>query len=946
MSSLPTGAVTFLLTDIEGSGTLWARHPTAMRGALARHDEILSQGVTDHGGVVIKHRGEGDSFFAVFSRPSDGVVAACRTQIALAREAWAVPEPILVRMALHTGEAELRGGDYFGTAINRCARLRALASGAQILLSSITAELVADHLPEPVGLLDLGEHRLRDLTYPERVFQVLHPELPADFPPLRSLDAHRHNLPVQSVPLVGREREMDEVKSRLRDPAVRLLTLTGPGGVGKTRLALQVAADLLDDFPDGVFLADLAAVTDPALVAPAIAQVFGVRESAGQRLFDRLSNSLRGKHMLLVLDNFEQVLPAADDVAALLSVCPHVKFLVTSRAVLRLSGEHVYTVPPLSLPEHGVAIPAEYMIESEAVRLFVERARSVKPDFRLNAENVEAVVEICRRLDGVPLAIELAAARVRLLSPQAMARRLSTALSLLSGGARDLPARHRALRSTIDWSYRLLDERQRAFFRRLSVFVGGCSLEAIEAIVMPGIQTADDTSKAGLEPFHAGLHEPALDLLDAITALIDASLLEERETPEAEPRFEMLGMIREYGLEQLAAAGEIESVERKHAEYFLQFAEIGLAGLESDEQALWIRRFGREHDNLRAALRWSRARGEIEYAVRLSGAMFWSWFAHGRWSEGIEWLEDSLSRYPDRTVWRARTLFGAGRLRTLLGDFERGRRHYEDSLAISEQLGDSRMKGRALYMLGTLRATVGEPRAAGEMLEHGLEVATEANDTWAMATIRGTLGELAWQAGDYDTARTYLEEAARYFRERHEHWSLAHVINHLGDFMRAQASYDHAETYYEESLQLFAELGVKDGQASVLHNLAYVALNQSKPRVAGDLFQTSLRLFQDLGDRRGVAECLIGFAGVLGATGEPERAASLLGAAQRLFDETGAEMWRSNLNEYGRTLLAVSLELGEDRYSTYFEQGRSTPVERVIAEVLGTTVSAVATPDA
>ncbi|HEX2187131.1 MAG TPA: AAA family ATPase, partial [Chloroflexota bacterium] len=518
MAELPSGTVTFLLTDIEGSTALWERDPEAMRVALARHDALMTAGIEAHSGVVVKSRGEGDSVFGVFARASDAVAAAIDLQRVLQAEAWPTEAPLRVRMALHTGEAELRAGDYYGVAVNRCARLRAAEHGGQILLSGATRDLLERELPAGVGLRDLGEHRLTALRRPERVFQVVIPGLPADFPPLRSLDTLTNNLPRQLTSFIGREAEIELARSRLLREDVHLLTLTGPGGTGKTRMALHLARLVADYFPDGVVFVALAPVQDPRLVASAIAQELGLQEAGNRPLQESLKDWLRDKRLLLVLDNFEHILAAAPLVADLLATCPRLKVLVTSRAVLHLTGEHQFSVPPLRLPDRAPLPPLERLSRYEAVHLFIDRAQSVKADFAVTSENAPAVAEICHRLDGLPLAIELAAAWIRLLSPQAMLARLERRLPLLTGGARDLPARQQTLRGAIAWSYDLLDEPEQRLFRRLAIFVGGCTLEAAEAV-------AGSPDSGELE----------LGVLDGLGLLAEHSLLRQGAGPEGEP---------------------------------------------------------------------------------------------------------------------------------------------------------------------------------------------------------------------------------------------------------------------------------------------------------------------------------------------------------------------------------------------------------------------------
>ena len=512
MAAPPSGTVTFLFTDIEGSSRMWEKSPQTMRTALARHDEVIRSAIETTGGHVFKTMG--DAFCAAFPTAPDALEVALSTQRALLvdQEVWGEAGPLLVRMALHTGAAEEREGDYFGPPLNRVARLLSAGHGGQTLLSLPAQELVRDLLPVGVELRDLGEHRLKDLARPERVFELLAPDLPADFPPLRTLESRPNNLPMQPTLLVGREREVEEVRGRLLAPEVRLLTLTGPGGTGKTRVALQAAADLLDEFEDGVYFVALATITDPTLVASTVAQVLGVRESGDQPLIEGIKDYLKDKRLLLVLDNFEQVLEAAPLAGELLSA-PRLEVLATSRIALGVYGEHEYAVPPLEVPDPKRLPGLEALSQYEAVRLFIERARAAKADFEITNENAPAVAEICARLDGLPLAIELAAARVKLLPPKAMLGRLGRRLKLLTGGARNLPERQRTLRGAIEWSHALLEEGEKTLFARMAVFSGGRTLEAIEAVCDAG-------------------GDLPLDTFEGVSSLLDKSLLRQEEGPE------------------------------------------------------------------------------------------------------------------------------------------------------------------------------------------------------------------------------------------------------------------------------------------------------------------------------------------------------------------------------------------------------------------------------
>jgi predicted ATPase len=571
-----------------------------MPGALARHDALVCQAIATHHGVVFKTTGDG--VHAALESAPDALAAALAAQRALQTEAWAPPGPLRARMALHTGVAEERDGDYFGPALNRMARLLATGHGGQILVSRATHELVCDHLPPDVALRDLGVHYLKDLARPEHIFQLIAADLPTDFPPLETLDRHPNNLPVQPTPLIGRDAEVASLCSLLRRSDVCLVTLSGPGGVGKTRLALQVAAELLDDFDDGAYFVDLAPIGEVALVAPTIAQTLGVRETGNRRLLDSLKDYLREKQVLLVLDNFEHVVAAAPVVAEVLAAAPRLSVLVTSRVALHLRGEKEVVASPLALPDPQRLPPLAVLSQYAAVELFIERALDVQPNFAVTNENAPAVAEVCYRLDGLPLAIELAAARIKLFAPQTLLARLEKRLPLLTGGARDLPTRQQTLRNTIDWSYELLNAGEQTLFRRLAVFVGGCTLEAAQVI-------------CNVEG------ELAWDVVDGLAALLDQSLVQQGDGPDGEPRFTMLETIREYALEQLEAHSEADAVRRRHAEYYLALAETAQPQFQRAERYRWSERTESEHYNLRAALAWALEGGDVEIGGRLAVAL-------------------------------------------------------------------------------------------------------------------------------------------------------------------------------------------------------------------------------------------------------------------------------------------------------------------------------------
>ncbi|HWE61630.1 MAG TPA: adenylate/guanylate cyclase domain-containing protein, partial [Chloroflexota bacterium] len=711
-AALPTGILTFLMTDVEGSTALWEDNPEAMRTALARHDALLDEALDQYGGRQIKERGEGDSIFAVFRQASSAVAAACAIQQALQAEPWPTGAPLRVRIGLHTGEAELRDIGYYGPVVNCTARLRSLGHGGQILLSQVTAQLVSAALPDGITLRPMGHHTLKGLRQPVDVFQVLHPALPAEFPPLASPQAPRHNLPETLSSFIGRELEQQEVSALLSRPPARhrLVTLTGTGGTGKTRLALAVASTVVDTFEDGVWLVELATLTDPALVPQAVANALGQREEPGRSVLATVIDYLKSRRLLLVLDNCEHLVAACAEVAsALLHACAQLHILATSREALDVAGEHRYRVPSLAVPDLGHYLPTPAVMRRyEAVQLFEERARSRRRDFSVTGTNMRAVAQICARLDGIPLAIELAAARVGALPVEGIAARLDDCFRLLTGGPRTVLPRQQTLRASLDWSFDLLSEPERALLRRLSTFAGGCTLAAAEAIC-------------------AGTGVEEWDVLDLLDQLVNKSLVVLDELPEHgdEPRYRLLETVRHYGQEKLAATPMGEVPERvvvgdRHLGWYLALAEQAEPALVGPEQALWLARLEAEHDNLRAALRHALEHGQREPGLRLAGALWRFWYTRGHLSEGRGWLDELLADGAGAASLRARALRGAGVLAYNQGDFARAVALTEQSLALYEQLGERQGVAATLNLLGYVAVKQGDGARACTLSEASL----------------------------------------------------------------------------------------------------------------------------------------------------------------------------------------------------------------------------------
>jgi predicted ATPase/class 3 adenylate cyclase len=618
--------LTFLFTDVEGSTRLWERFPHAMKPALARHDAILRAAVEGANGQVIKTTGDG--LMAIFSSVSAAVFACLTAQRGLMDEPWGEIGALRVRMGLHSGEAQTRVGDYFGPTVNRAARIMAVGHGGQVLLSAAAAALAMDQLPDAATLHDLGEHRLKDLGRPEHIFQLAHPGLLHDFPPLATLNYRPNNLPIQASTFVGRSAELQEIRGRLAAEAVRLLTLTGPGGTGKTRLALRVAADEIDRFDEGVFFVDLSAVRDTLSALAVIARTIGVSETSDQSLLEDLKTRLRRQRMLLLLDNFEQLTASAPVAVDLLSECPGLKLLVTSREALHVRGEHLYSVPPLSLPKAAAgARSAAELAGYEAVQLFVDRAQAVMPGFELRDKNATAVAEICRRLDGLPLAIELVTARLRLFSPEALRDRLDSRLQLLRGGARDLPARQQTLRATIDWSYQLLEPGEQRLLELLSVF-SSTGFEAVEVV-------ASDIK---------WLAETGVEILDGLASLLDKSLIRHADAGEGEPRLVMLETIREYAAERLDDRPGFGAAARQaHAVYFAGVAQRQWLHLTGQRREPALAAMAADIENLRLAWRYWVAQSDLEQLNKLVDSLWLVYDAWGWYHATIELTTDLLN---------------------------------------------------------------------------------------------------------------------------------------------------------------------------------------------------------------------------------------------------------------------------------------------------------------
>lgn len=877
--NLPTGTVTYLFTDIEGSTRLWENFPEQMAAELAVHDALMKSEIESHGGYVFKTIG--DAFCAAFPTALQAAQATVAAQARLQSRANTDSSKVAirVRMAVHTGTAELRDNDYFGQPLNRTARLLSAGHGGQVLLSQSTFELIRDAMPLGAGVLDLGQHRLKDLHRPEQINQLTHEQISLSFPPLRTLDnpSTPNNLPNQLSSFVGRVNEIAQIKMRLTTG--RLVTLTGSGGCGKTRLCCQIAAEVLEDYPDGVWLVELASLTERGHVSKALAESVGIREVPGEQMTTTLVGYLGVRKSMIILDNCEHVLEEVSSlVDAILRRCSNVTVLASSREALGLLGEQAFRVPSLSIPDLTDRHTPESLTQYEAVRLFVERAAGVKADFAVTNQNAPSVASICHQLDGIPFAIELAAARVRSLTVEQISGHLDNRFGLLTGGSRMALPRQQTLRTMIDWSYDLLAEDQKTFLKRLSVFAGGWRMEAAEAVRCNG----------DVDPWMA---------LDLTTSLVDKSLVVAGDRGSA-VRYRLLETVRQYSHDRLVESGERDRTRELHSDWYLSLAAAAASQLTGRDQSSWANRLEEEIDNLRAGFDYCLQRSAATSALQYCRSLQHFWRMKGHYAEGRSACERALDYLPDTATFedRAGVLTAAGAIALHQADYRSANAYLEESIKLHSDVAPREGHAAALNLLGWVKVVEGGDLAqAHDLHQESLGIRRSSNDAFGIAWSLESLGFVAWKQGSFELAKEYLEE----------------------------------------SLSLRRSIGDSDGTSRSLNSLGMVALSQGYLVNAEKYLKEGLQIRRELGHRLGIAWSLEGFAQLAARIGRLANAAVYWGAAELLREEMGSPLSPIEVDIHKAGVESIESVLGMEVYHEHYSRGRSMPLERVLAQALG-----------
>lgn len=921
MNELPSGTVTFLFTDIEGSTELWEKHPEAMKAALAKHDSILKEAIETNHGHIIKTTGDG--VHAVFTAAIDTVKSAidAQRQFQTSESLKNSELSLRVRMGLHTGEAELRDGDYFGQTLNRAARIMSAGHGGQILLSEVTAQVAREHLPADTSLQDMGEHNLKGLTRAERIYQLVSPDLQNDFPPLQSIATALNNLPTQLTSFIGRERELREAKGKLEN--ARLLTLIGPGGTGKTRLSLQLAADVLPNFTDGVWLVELAALADPALILQTIASILNVRAQIGMPLVNIVMDYLRAKNLLLILDNCEHLVEACAQIAdQFLHNSPKMKIIVSSREALGINGETVYRVPSLSLPDQA-KVTREALEGFESIQLFVERARAANPKFDLTDRNASSVAQICRRLDGIPLALELAAARVTVFSAEQIASRLDDRFKLLTGGSRTALPRQQTLRALIDWSYDMLSEDERALLRRLSVFAGGWIFEGAEFVCSD------------------------LDVLNLLTQLVNKSLVTIDDEAD-ETRYRLLETVRQYARDKLLEAGQSEQARNRHLDYYVQLTESAELELYGGNSLSWVNRLEAEYDNLRAAIEWGMEKSVIA-VLRMAGALPYFWFRRGYESEGRKWIDEAIERMNalpkaegeaarKRTAILAKAWQSVSLLAFSQGDMANAIVASAKCAALARQIGDKRILATVLTFEAASRMMSANFENIDALMQETLNIARESGDPIALGWAFGMLGSRMLMVGrDLETAKEYTSKSLELLKDNTNIFGHTMVLFAMGMGARFRGSFEEARLQFTPLLPIFRDMGDYHRTNMIHSEMAHMERLEGHFEKAEQMYRDTILEWQRLGHRAAAANQLECFAFIAKTHEQAERAAKLFGAAEALRDKINIPMTGLEQTEYEKQVADLRAGMSEDEFGKAWSEGRALTMEQAIEFALKTT---------
>jgi len=907
--ALPSGTVTFLFSDIEGSTQRWETHREAMKAAVACHEQLMATAIAEHGGYVFKIMG--DAFCASFSTAPDAIAAACDAQLALAKEDFSSVDGLRVRIGLHTGYAEERNADYFGPAVNRVARLMSIGHGGQVLLSGVTRDLAHSDLPTGASLIDLGSHRLKDLTEPEQVWQLTIAGLLAEFAPLQSLDTVPNNLPIQPTSFRGREHDLEEVKSLLAQD--KLLTLFGAGGVGKTRLALQAGADVLEHYPDGVWLADFAPITDPELVSSVIAKALGLTQVEGRRVDESIPQWLKRKRLLLILDNCEHVLEVVASIAdAIIRSCLGVRMLATSRQALDIAGEGVYRLPSLAIPENSAGLRSAEALGYGAIVLFVDRAKAADNRFALTDDTAPVVADICRRLDGIPLAIELAAARVKVLSLPHLAQRLNDRFKLLTGGSRSAVPRQKTLSALIDWSYDLLTSQEQILFNCLGIFAGGFSLDAATAVC-------------------AGEGIDEINILDLLSSLTNKSLVV-ADTGGEKERYRLLESTRAYALEKLATTGELARLARCHGEHFCGDAQAADLRYRMGSTAAWLASRELELDNYRATLEWALTdRHDVALGGTVAGALEQLWYQGGLTVEGRYWigqaqaaLDESAQPRVAARLWRALALLSFGR-----------RKHdcAERALLLHQSVGEVHGAALALLDLGIALFQLGRLEEAGQAFARALLVLRECEDKQAVAACLNRQASIHRYRGDIDGARELHAQALEAFKALGDEAGTALVLGHLGELEFADGQVEQALRLVAQALEIDARGKNATRLATDQNNTAAYCLALRDTAGAREAAREGLRWSRQVQFAQGIAIALQHFA-ELGALLGQVHSAALTGYVDAQYKELGLERELTEKWGYEKLMAALRAYLSEAEIEKLAADGAGWSEDQAVEEAL------------